>query len=38
MKEMTNAYKTLVGKLGMKRLLGRCIGGWKDNIKMVIRN
>jgi hypothetical protein len=33
MKEMTNAYKILVGKLGMKILLGRCIRGSRIILK-----
>jgi hypothetical protein len=33
-REKRNAYRILVGKPEAKRLLGRPIGRWEDNIKM----
>jgi hypothetical protein len=34
MREMRNAYKILVRKLQIKRLLGRSRRRWEDNIKI----
>jgi hypothetical protein len=36
--EIINAYKMLVRKLEIKRLLGTTIRRWKDNIKMHIKS
>jgi hypothetical protein len=36
MREMKNAYVTLVGKREGKRPLRRTLRGWEDNIKMDI--
>jgi hypothetical protein len=35
--EKRNAYVILVGKPEGKRPIGRLRGGWKDNIKMDLR-
>jgi hypothetical protein len=34
MVEMTNLYKTMIGKLQGKTSLGRSSHGWEDNIRM----
>jgi hypothetical protein len=35
--EKRNAYRTVVGKPEEKRLLGRAIRRWEDNIRMDLR-
>jgi hypothetical protein len=37
MREMKNAYRTLVGKPEEKRALGRQRHGWMDKLKMNLR-